>query len=159
MSKANAVIRILLVDDDEGDTELAGFVFKDLHLQDQVLVLDDGIQAMDYLLERESFQGRAPGLPALILLDIKMPGLDGLQVLSQIRADAALRRLPVVMLTGSRQESDLHQAYDLGVNGYLVKAFDYAVYQTHLAACVTFFVLANETPPGTLPRPSDGTDM
>ncbi len=149
----NALTRILLVEDDPADARLALEALAEMKLDTQTLQLPDGIQAMDYLHSRGRYQNRPPGNPAAILLDVKIPGIDGLGVLEMIRADALLRLIPVVMLTASRQESDVRRAYELGANGYLVKHIDFSACSANLRAFGQFFANSNEPPPGSLPAP------
>ena len=139
---------ILLVEDEPNDVEMTLMALAEVNLADQVLALRDGVEALDYLYYRASFEGRPRGLPAVILLDNKMPKVDGLTVLRQIRADEALRLLPVVMLTSSRMEQDVMASYRLGINAYVVKpvgqeSFVHAIKQLGL-----FWLLRNEPPPG-----------
>jgi len=145
--------RILVVEDDPADARLVLDALTQLTLDQQTLVVPDGAQALDYLYARGRFQGRPPGLPAAILLDIKMPGLDGLQVLKHIRADPTLRAIPVVMLTASRQERDLRRAYELGATGYFVKSINANASAASVRAFAQFFAVANEPPPGCLRPP------
>jgi CheY-like chemotaxis protein len=112
---------ILLVEDNPKDLELTLVALEKNQLANEVITLRDGAEALDYLFRRGQYQSRAEGNPAVILLDLKLPKVDGLQVLEQIRADAALRSVPVVMLTSSREEKDLVRSYNLGVNAYVVK--------------------------------------
>ena len=113
--------RILLVEDSANDVELTLTALAEKHLANEVVVVHDGEQALDYLHKRGAFRLRADGLPVVVLLDLKLPKVDGLDVLGQIRADERLRTLPVVMLTSSREERDIVRSYDLGVNAYVVK--------------------------------------
>jgi CheY-like chemotaxis protein len=143
--------RIILVEDDPADTKLALVAQAELELDSETLALSDGIQALDCLHRRGSYEDRPAGHPAVVLLDVKMPGLDGLQVLAQIRSDQGLRFIPVVMLTASRQENDVRRAYELGANGYLVKSIDPELSVASLRAFGEFFALSNEPAPGSLP--------
>ena len=145
--------RILLVEDDPADVQLILAALREVHLATQVFVVTDGVQALDYLHRRETFRNRPPGHPAMVLLDIKLPRIDGLQVLRQMRTDPALRLIPVVVLTSSRQERDLQQAYELGVNGYMVKTIDPEAYYTNLRALGHYWAVANEPPSGSLRPP------
>ena len=106
----------------------------------------DGLEAMDYLHRRGKFSDRPEGLPAVLLLDIKMPRMDGLEVLRQLRADEQLKRLPVVVLTSSREESDLARSWDLGVNAYVVKPVDSEQFFTAVKTLGRFWAVLNETP-------------
>ena len=146
--------RLLLVEDDLADARLVLDALAELHLGDQILVIPDGLQALEYLYACGRYRGRPPGHPAVILLDIKLPHLDGHQVLTQIRADPVLRCIPVVMLSASRQDWDLRRAYELGANGYLVKTIDSAASNASLLAFGQFWIVANEPPPGLLASPT-----
>ena len=138
---------ILLAEDDPNDAELTLTALARNKLVNQVVVVRDGAEALDYLRRRGSHAGRAPGNPAVVLLDLKMPKIDGLEVLRQIRADPALRRIPVVVLTSSREESDLVASYDLGVNGYVVKPVDFGAFVTAVREIGAFWAIVNEPPP------------
>jgi len=142
--------RILLVEDDPADVRLVLAAFRDIGLASEIFVVTDGVQALDYLHRRGTFRDRPPGDPSVVLLDIKLPRVDGLQVLTQMRADPALRLIPVVVLTSSSQEDDLRRAYELGVNGYVVKTVDPEAYEARLRAIGQYWVAANEPPPGSL---------
>jgi len=116
---------ILLAEDDPRDAELTLQALSEHHLANRVVVACDGVEALEYL--RSCAQaGADPGMPAVLLLDIKMPRLNGIQVLARIRSDPELKTLPVVMLTSSREGPDLQAAYDLGANAYVVKPVDFS---------------------------------
>jgi two-component system response regulator len=117
----NYLKRILLVDDSPRDTELALAALQSHNLANEVFSLRDGVEALDYLYRRGEFSDRPSGDPAVILLDLKMPKVDGIEVLRQIKGDPALKRIPVVMMTSSREEQDVLNSYELGVNAYVVK--------------------------------------
>src|SRR5262245_36419592 len=117
---------ILLAEDNPNDVELTLAAFRENHLLNEVVVIRDGAQTLDYLYRRGAFAGRLNGHPGLILLDLKMPKVDGLEVLRTIKSDPKLRMIPVVVLTSSRQEQDLLRSYNLGVNAYVVKPVDFA---------------------------------
>ncbi len=151
-SSLKPMARILLVDDDPGDVMLMLAALADMGLADQVFVVNDGVQALDYLHAREAFRHRSPGHPAVVVLDVKLPLVDGFEVLSQIRAHASTTLLPVVVLTSSSQPRDLQRAYELGANGYVVKTIDFAASNAALQSIARFWALANEPPPGSLPR-------
>src|SRR5277367_2141805 len=106
--------RILLAEDNPNDVELTLAAFQECRLGNQIEVVRDGAEALDYLYQRGSYTSRENGLPGVVLLDLKMPRVDGLEVLRQIKSDPALKHIPVVMLTSSREEKDLIQSYDLG---------------------------------------------
>src|SRR2546425_12290697 len=111
--------RILLVEDSNNDIELTLAALEQNHLANEVVVVRDGAEALDYLFRRGIFKMRAPGNPAVVLLDLKLPKVDGMQVLRTLKSDAGLKSVPVVMLTSSREEQDLVSSYDLGVNAYV----------------------------------------
>ena len=148
-----SLARILLVEDDPADSKLALDALAELKLDSETLALSDGSQALDCLHRRAGYRDMPSGQPAVVLLDVKMPGLDGLEVLAQIRGDPVLRFLPVVMLTASKEEMDVRRAYELGANGYLVKSIDPDACAASLRAFGEFFALSNEPPPGSLPPP------
>lgn len=146
--------RILVVEDDPADARLVLDALADLDLAPETLVVNDGVEAMEYLHSRGRYRQRPPGQPAVVLLDVKMPRLSGLEVLRHIRSDPLLRAIPVVMLTASREERDLRGAYELGANGYIVKAIDFDACTASLRAAAQFWALANEPPSGCLGRPA-----
>lgn len=139
--------RILLVEDSPQDVELTLGALEKHDLADEVVVARDGEEALDYLCKRGVYAGRVGGAPVVVLLDIKLPKVDGLEVLQQIRRDARLRRTPVVMLTSSREEQDLVKSYDLGVNGYVVKPVDYHSFVTAICELGLFWAVINQPPP------------
>jgi CheY-like chemotaxis protein len=112
-----------------------------------VEVVRDGAEALDYIYQREKYADRGDGLPCVILLDLKMPRMDGLQVLRQIKSDPALRHVPVVMLTSSREEKDLIQSYDLGVNAFVVKPVSFDQFLHAIRALGMFWAIVNEPSP------------
>ena len=118
---STAVRTILLVDDNPQDVELTLAALERNRLANRVVVVRDGVEALDYLYRRDAFADRPSDPPGLILLDLKMPKVDGLEVLRRIKGDPALKMIPVVVLTSSREEYDLLRTYDLGVNAYVVK--------------------------------------
>ena len=138
---------ILLAEDNPNDVELTIEALDRHHLANRVTVAHDGVEAMEYLRREGAFSEREPGDPAVVLLDIKMPRKDGLEVLREIRGDSALRRLPVVILTSSRQEQDLITSYDLGVNAYVVKPVDFLSFIQAVEHLGVFWALINERPP------------
>ena len=145
--------RILLVEDDPHDVVLILAAFGEVGLREQVFVVHDGVQALDYLQARKAFRDRSPGYPAVVLLDVKLPLVDGFEVLQQIRADPATKLLPVVVLTSSNQERDRQRAYTSGANGYVVKSIDFEADTAALHAIAQYWAVSNEPPPGSLPRP------
>ncbi len=145
--------RILLVEDDPHDAVLTLAAFAELGLADQVAVVNNGEQAIDYLFARNEFRGRSPGLPAVVVLDVKLPLVDGFEVLEYIRSQPATRYVPVVVLTASNQERDRQRAYELGANGYVVKTIDFEADTATLHAIAQYWAMSNEPPAGCLPRP------
>ena len=138
---------ILIAEDNPNDVELTIEALDRHHLANRVIVTHDGVEAMEYLRREGAFSARVPGDPAVLLLDIKMPRKDGLEVLREIRADPALKRLPVVILTSSREEQDLITSYDLGVNAYVVKPVEFAGFIDAVKELGVFWALINERPP------------
>ncbi|MEO6228256.1 MAG: response regulator [Thermomonas sp.] len=137
---------ILLAEDSPADAEMAIDALRDAHLANPIVHVMDGIEAMDYLLMRGKFADRPEGLPAVLLLDIKMPRMDGLEVLRELRSHEHLKRLPVVVLTSSREESDLAHSWDLGVNAYVVKPVDSEQFFHAVKTLGKFWAVLNETP-------------
>lgn len=142
----NALKRILLVEDQSKDVELTLAALAENKLANGVAVARDGVEGLDYLYCRGRFAGRTDGHPAVILLDIKMPRMNGLEVLQHIKADPQLKQLPVVMLTSSREEPDLKQSYELGVNAYVVKPVDFQQFAEAVKEIGIFWALLNELP-------------
>ena len=138
---------ILLAEDNPNDVELTLEALGQHNLANRVTIAHDGVEAMEYLRREGAFSDRAPGDPAVVLLDIKMPRKDGIEVLREIRADPALRRLPVVILTSSREEQDLITSYDLGVNAYVVKPVDFPSFIDAVKELGIFWAVINERPP------------
>jgi CheY-like chemotaxis protein len=138
---------ILLAEDNPNDVELTIEALDQHHLANRVTVAHDGVEAMEYLRREGAYRDREPGDPAVVLLDIKMPRKDGLEVLREIRGDPALKRLPVVILTSSREEQDLITSYDLGVNAYVVKPVDFPNFIEAVKELGVFWALINERPP------------
>jgi len=139
--------RILLAEDDPNDVELTLTALGENNLANEVVVVNDGVDALDYLHARGRFADRPRGNPAVVLLDIKMPKLDGLEVLKQMKADEGLRSVPVVMLTSSREESDLLESYRLGVNAYVVKPVDFREFIGAVRSLGLFWAVVNQPPP------------
>ena len=144
--------RILLAEDSDADLELTLAALAEHNLANEVVVVHDGAEALDYLFRRGRHAHRAPGLPAVILLDLKMPKVDGLEVLRAIKSETDLQKIPVVMLTSSREEQDLVQSYRLGANAYVVKPVDFGSFVDAVKQLGMFWAVVNEPPPGTLPR-------
>jgi len=139
--------RILLAEDNANDLELTLAALQQHHLANEIVAVRDGAEALDYLYRRGAFAGVVAELPALVLLDLKMPKVDGLEVLRVIKADPALRMIPVVMLTSSREESDLVRSYKLGVNAYVVKPVDFSEFMEAVRQIGAFWAVVNEVPP------------
>ncbi len=139
--------RILLVEDSEADVELTLSALEEKSLANEVVVARDGVEALDYLHRRGVHAGRADGHPVVVLLDLKMPRLDGLEVLRRVKGDPELKTIPIVMLTSSREESDLVESYRLGVNGYVVKPVDFDQFVAAVEKLGVFWALVNEPPP------------
>ena len=138
---------ILLAEDNPNDVELTLAAFRENHLLNEVVVVRDGAAALDSLSNRNEYEGRPGGAPGLILLDLKMPKIDGLEVLKAIKSDVRLRLIPVVILTSSRQEQDLLRSYNLGVNAYVVKPVEFAEFIDAVKALGGFWAVVNEPPP------------
>ena len=141
------VKRILLVEDSKHDVELTLVALEECHLANQVDVVNDGAEALDYLHRRGAYADRPNELPVVVLLDLKMPKVDGLEVLRHMKSEAALKRIPVVMLTSSREEKDLVQSYELGVNGYVVKPVDFEQFIESIKQLGCFWAIVNEPSP------------
>jgi CheY-like chemotaxis protein len=144
--------RILLVEDDPKDVELTLIALEDYNLANEVIVLGDGAEALDYLHCRGNFAGRSSENPAVLLLDLKLPKVDGLEVLQQIKSDEKLQAIPVVVLTSSREERDLITSYKLGVNAYVVKPVDFHEFVNAIKELGVFWAIINEPPPGSLKK-------
>jgi CheY-like chemotaxis protein len=142
--------RLLLVEDSPRDAELILDALEGHQLAHEVVHVRDGADALDYLHRRGQFAGRSDGQPALVLLDLKLPKVDGLEVLRQIKGDAALRMIPVVMMTSSREEQDLLRSYQLGVNAYVVKPMKFQDFVEAVKQVGVFWAVINEVPPGSL---------
>ena len=141
--------RILLAEDSVKDVKLTLTALEEKHLANKVDVVRDGEEALDYLYRRGPFQSRPDGNPAVVLLDIKMPKVDGLEVLRQIKSDERLKTIPVVVLTSSREERDLAESYKLGVNAYVVKPVDFSQFVDAVKEVGAFWAVINEQPPET----------
>lgn len=138
--------RILLVEDNPNDIELTLEALAEHNLANRVVVLNDGVEAMEYLHYEGPFKNRERGNPAVILLDIKMPRMDGIEVLQSIKNNPELKRIPVVMLTSSREEPDLLKCYDLGVNAYVVKPVNFKDFFEAVKRLGIFWAVINELP-------------
>ena len=140
---------ILLVEDNPHDLELTLVALARSQLANEVVVVRDGAEAIDYLLRRGEFAERAEGNPAVTLLDLKLPKVDGLEVLREIRETPDLKPLPVVMLTSSREEQDLIRSYALNVNAYVVKPVEFKEFVRAISDLGIFWAVLNEPPPGS----------
>ena len=139
--------RILLVEDSVADAELAMRALEVSHLANEVLHLRDGVEALAYRYRRGDFADRPEGHPALVLLDLKMPRLDGTEVLRQLKSDPAMRMIPIVIMTSSREEGDLLASYALGVNAYVVKPVNFREFFDAVKQVGSFWGVLNEAPP------------
>jgi CheY-like chemotaxis protein len=156
MSENNQLKPILLVEDNPNDLELTLLALGKSKLANEVVTVRDGAEALDYLFRRGAYADRMVGNPAVVLLDLKLPKVDGIQVLEQVRADAALKAVPVVMLTTSREERDLVRSYALGVNAFVVKPVAFDEFIQGIRDLGVFWAVLNEPPPGSL-RPATRT--
>ncbi|MEO6687519.1 MAG: response regulator [Dokdonella sp.] len=139
---------ILLVEDSLPDAEMTMDALRDGHIANPVVHVEDGVEALDYLYRRGAYSDRQEGNPAVVLLDIKMPRMDGLEVLHEIRTNEATRRIPVVILSSSREERDLAVSWDLGVNAYVVKPVDARQFFDAVQTLGQFWAVMNEARPG-----------
>ena len=144
-----ALKRILLVEDNERDVELTLAALEEYNLANEVVVARDGAEALDYLYQRGKYSDRVDGLPAVVLLDLNMPKVDGMEVLQRMKLDPVLKQVPVVMVTSSRVEQDLVRSYELGVNAYVVKPVDFQKFIESIRQIGFFWAIINEPPPAT----------
>src|SRR5688572_32060506 len=140
--------RILMAEDSSNDVELTLAALAEHRLANHVDVARDGAEALDYLYRRNGYANRPPGNPAVLLLDLKMPKVDGLEVLRELKADDVLKTIPVVMLTSSREEQDLIRSYKLGANAYVVKPVNFRAFIDAVRQLGAFWAVVNEPPPG-----------
>ena len=140
---------IVLVEDNPKDLELTLVALGKTNLANEVIILRDGAEVLDYLFYRGPYASRPRGNPAVILLDLKLPKVDGLQVLEKIKSDPELQSVPVVMLTASREEKDLLRSYKLGVNAYVVKPVGFKEFIEGIQDLGIFWAVLNEPPPGS----------
>jgi CheY-like chemotaxis protein len=138
---------ILLAEDNENDIELTLEALKEFHLANTIVVVNDGVEALDYLRSEGKFTGRNSGNPAVVMLDLKMPRLDGIEVLAEIRSDPKLKLIPVVILTSSKEDKDLLNSYSLGANAYVVKPVDFNQFVVTIKQMGSFWAIINELPP------------
>ena len=150
MESMNRLGRILMVEDDAKDVELTLTALEDYNLANEVIVTCDGAQALDYLYCRGEYKTRSRGNPAVMLLDLKLPKVDGLEVLKQIKSDDELKMVPVVVLTSSKEEKDMVASYRLGVNAYVVKPVDFHEFVNAIKELGVFWAVINEPPPGSI---------
>jgi CheY-like chemotaxis protein len=141
---------ILLAEDNAKDVELTLAALAENNLANEVIVVRDGAETLDYLYSRGKFQMRTRGNPAVILLDIKMPKIDGLEVLKTIKSDPQLKSIPVVMLTSSREEKDIVASYQVGVNAYVVKPVNFSEFVSAVKELGAFWAVLNEPPVGSV---------
>ena len=137
---------ILYAEDNPLDVELTLEAFKENNMTNPIVIVGDGVEALEYLSCEGIYTGRKPVNPGLILLDLKMPKVDGLQFLSIVKKDIKFKRIPIIMLTSSRAEMDLVDAYNLGVNSYIVKPLDFASLIEVIKQVRNFWVISNDLP-------------
>jgi CheY-like chemotaxis protein len=138
---------ILLVEDNPNDIELTLAALEKSQLANEIVICRDGAEALDFLYRRGAYETREPLDPAVVLLDLKLPKVDGLEVLAKVKGDAQIRAIPVVMLTSSREESDLVRSYDLGVNAFVVKPVGFTEFFEAIQDLGVFWAVLNEPPP------------
>lgn len=143
----NRLRPILLVEDSLKDIQLVKAALKRNNLANELIVARDGVEALDYLYNRGAFQSTDHQIPLVVLLDLKMPKIDGLEVLRQLKSDEKLKMIPVVMLTSSREESDLIKSYEIGANAYVVKPVGFQEFVDAIQQTGMFWALFNEPPP------------
>lgn len=148
----NPLKRILLVEDSPKDVTLTLAAFEETLLANEVVVVSDGQEALDFLRRQGDYSERSDGNPAVVLLDLKLPKVNGLEVLEQVKRDPELKNIPIVMLTSSREETDLARSYGLGVNAYVVKPVAFPEFVSALKELGLFWAIVNQPPPGTVTR-------
>jgi DNA-binding response OmpR family regulator len=146
----NQLGRILMVEDDPNDIELTITALEEYNLANEVVVAQDGEQALDYLYCRGQYKDRSGENPAVMLLDLKLPKVDGLEILQRVKSDDKLKMIPVVVLTSSREEKDLVASYKLGVNAYVVKPVDFHEFVNAIRELGIFWAVINVAPPGSI---------
>lgn len=144
--------RILMVEDDVNDVELALTALAEYNLANEVVVVHDGEEALDFLHCRGDYKMRLPGNPAVVLLDLKLPKIDGIELLRQVKSDENLKEIPVVVLTSSREDTDLAECYKLGANAYVVKPVDFQQFVEAVKQLGAFWAVINEPPPRSKKR-------
>ena len=145
-----SLARILLVEDDPRDVELTMTALEEHNLANEVVIAHDGEEALDYLYRCGKFESRINQNPAVMLLDLKLPKIDGLEVLEKVKSDEKLKVIPVVVLTSSREERDMVASYKLGVNAYVVKPVDFHEFVNAIKELGVFWAIVNEPPPGSV---------
>jgi DNA-binding response OmpR family regulator len=150
MGSMNTLGRILLVEDDPKDVELTLTALEEYNLANEVIVARDGEEALEYLYSRGKFKTRSSGNPAVMLLDLKLPKVDGLEVLKQVKSEEKLRMIPIVVLTSSKEEKDMVASYKLGVSAYVVKPVDFHEFVNAIKELGVFWAVINEPPPGSV---------
>jgi len=150
MEGMNKLGRILLVEDDPKDVELTLTALEEYNLANEVIVARDGEEALEYLYSRGKFKTRPSGNPAVMLLDLKLPKVDGLEVLKQVKSEEKLRMIPIVVLTSSKEEKDMVASYKLGVSAYVVKPVDFHEFVNAIKELGVFWAVINEPPPGSV---------
>jgi len=160
MEKVKELRPILLVEDSANDVELTLAALAQCNIANEVVVVRDGAQALDYVYRQGEYASRSPGDPAVILLDLKLPKIDGLEVLARLKADPHQQQIPVVMLTSSREERDVVRSYRLGVNSFVVKPVEFAEFFEAIQNLGMFWAILNQPPPMLGERASKrpGTD-
>ena len=148
----NGLGRIFIVEDDPRDLELTLTALGEYNLANEVVVTRDGAEALDYLYCRGAYNSRSNENPAVMLLDLKLPKIDGLEVLQQIRSEERLKMMPVVVLTSSHEEKDMMRSYQLGVNAYVVKPVDFHEFVNAVKELGAFWAVINEPPPGSIKK-------
>jgi len=142
--------RILMVEDDINDVDMTMTALDEYNLANEVVVARDGAEALDYLLCRGKYESRSSENPAVLLLDLKLPKVDGLEVLRQVKSDNKLKMIPVVVLTSSHEEKDMVASYELGVNAYVVKPVDFHEFVNAIKELGVFWAVINVPPPGSV---------
>ena len=150
MESMNKLGRILLVEDEPKDVELTLTALEEYNLANEVIVARDGEEALEYLYSRGKFKTRSSGNPAVMLLDLKLPKVDGLEVLKQVKSEEKLRMIPIVVLTSSKEEKDMVASYKLGVSAYVVKPVDFHEFVNAIKELGIFWAVINEPPPGSV---------
>ena len=148
----NTLGRILMVEDDPKDVELTMTALEEYNLANEVIVTHDGEEALDYLYSRGKFHDRSTDNPSVMLLDLKLPKVDGLEILKIVKSDDKLKLIPVVVLTSSREEKDMVTSYKLGVNAYVVKPVDFHEFVDAIKELGVFWAVINAPPPGSVRR-------